>query len=217
MKLLASESYNVAWFKLADFVVRGEKERALSVHRLLMHSVPDEAVRYQLEADILLAFEDEASVDFYHLAANLYKKNGKMRHAAAVYEHVSLFVEDEKVLEALFEIYLVLPDNNSALSIFAKLAKICLERNNFALISNLFHRYLMECDESLQKKLSMRFVTSLLEYDEDHKQINSYLYQTIDLLLHDKNEEHLLNFLSDLEDLNPVVNLKAQNYIGKEF
>lgn len=100
MRLLRSDSYNVAWFKLADFVSRGEKERALSVHKLLMHSVQDEAVPYQLEGDILLAFDDDAALDRYHVAANIYKKASKMKQAASVYEHVTFFKQDEKILEA---------------------------------------------------------------------------------------------------------------------
>jgi len=217
MRLLASESYNVAWFKLADFVARGEKERALSVHRLLMHSVQDEAVPYQLEGDILLAFDDEAALDKYHIAANLYKKSGKMKQAASVYEHVCLFKEDEKILEALLDLYMMLKEDKGLLNTFSRLSKVCLEHNNFGLISNLFHRYLLESDAQLHAQLSIRFVRSLLVYDEKNAQLASYVYQTIEMLQQTDLQEELSNFLSQLEELDEKTYHKAQQYIENNF
>lgn len=213
MRLLASESYNVAWFKLADFVARGEKERALSVHKLLMHSVQDEAIPYQLEGDILLAFDDESALDRYHVAANLYKKSGKMKQAASVYEHVCLFKQDERILEALFDLYIAQHDEVGALHTFSRLAKVCLKGDNFGFISNLFHRYLLECDEKLQGQLSIRFVSALLLYDENNKQLCAHIYQTIDILKQTGKEEELFTFLSQLEDLDSDAYQKAQQYI----
>src|SRR3989338_9191037 len=108
MRMLGGERSSIAWFKLADFVARGEKERALSVQRLLMHSVVQEtALMYQLEGDILFAFNDDAALDRYHIAANLYKKSGKIKEAVSVYEHAALFKEDEKIFEALLDIYIL--------------------------------------------------------------------------------------------------------------
>lgn len=212
MRLLASESYNVAWFKLADFIARGEKERALSVLKLLMHSVQDEAIPYQLEGDILLAFDDELALDRYHVAANLYKKSGKMKQAASVYEHVCLFKEDERILEALFGLYLSLHDEVEALNTFSRIAKFCLKNDNFGFISNLFHRYLLECDENMQGQLSIRFVSALLLYDENNKQLCAHVYQTIDILKQASKDEELFTFLSQLEELDYDMYQKAQQY-----
>lgn len=212
MRLLASESYNVAWFKLADFVARGEKERALSVHRLLMHSVQDEAITYQLEGDILLAFDDDMALDRYHVAANLYKKAGKMKQAVSVYEHVCLFKEDERILEALFSLYILFHDEIAALNTFSRLARLCLRQDNFGFISNLFHRYLLECDENMQGQLSIRFVSALLLYDENNRQLCAHVYQTIDILRQVDKEEELFTFLSQLEELDYDTYQKAQQY-----
>ena len=99
MKTFASESYTIAWFKIADFVSRGEKERALHMYPLLMHSISEPAISYQLEGDILLAFDDMAALECYRKAVELYKKSGKLRQAIGVYEHASLFVQDEKILK----------------------------------------------------------------------------------------------------------------------
>lgn len=108
MKQFPSEKYNIAWFKLSECVARGEKERALGVYKLLVHSIDDRAFAHQLEGDLLLAFEDEGATSKYVQAAHLYKKNQRFVEAAAVYEHLLVLepdVEDHVVgLVSLYEI-----------------------------------------------------------------------------------------------------------------
>jgi predicted Zn-dependent protease len=73
MKQMQSDKYTIAWFKIAECVSRGEKERALGVYRLLSHSFNDNAVASQLEADINLAFnEQDQAVVLYRQAIDLY-------------------------------------------------------------------------------------------------------------------------------------------------
>lgn len=217
MRLQACESYTVAWFKLADFVARGEKERALTVLKLLMHSISiqEEAVPYQLEGDVLLAFDDDAALDRYHIAANLYKKSGKIKQAASVYEHVSLFKQDERILEALCDVYFLLKNKIGMLDAFARLSKVCLQNNKFNLISHLYYRYLLESHESLQGLLGICFVKALILYDETNKQIKTFLQQTIDILEEQNDQEELLVFLSQLEGLDKLLYVQALEYIEK--
>ncbi len=88
MTQLPSDKFNVAWFKLAEFVTRKEKERALHIYRLLVHSLPDEAFAQQLEGDLLWSFNDAKAVECYIKAAALYEKRADFIQAAAVYEHI---------------------------------------------------------------------------------------------------------------------------------
>ena len=234
MRVLASESYNVAWFKLADFVARGEKERALSIHRLLMHSVQDVAIAYQLEGDILLAFDDDAALDRYHVAANLYKKAGKIKQAISVYEHVSLFKEDENIFEALLDIYIFMEHTSGILETFSRLAKVCLKKNNMTLLVQLFQRYLLESSKLMQARLGARLVRALLLYDEKNIQVTAYTYQTLDLFQESlslspqdlalqgfalQGTEHmdLQKFLSDLKALDILEYTKAAKYLETNF
>lgn len=212
MRLLSSESYNVAWFKLADFIARGEKERALTVHKLLMHSIQDEALPYQLEGDILLAFDDDAAIDRYHIAANLYKKAGKIKQAASLYEHVALFKEDMRILEALFDVYHLLKNDTGMLDTFSRLVKVGSQQNNLNLVFNLFHRYLLECHSKLHGLLGVRLVRALIVYDDKNKQLEAYMQQTIDLLKQHNEMEDVRLFLSQLEGLDKVLYHKAQKY-----
>ena len=72
MKTVSPEKQNVAWFKLAECVGRGEKERALSLFRLLTYSIEDRAFTKKLEADILVFFEESGALIPYLQAAHLF-------------------------------------------------------------------------------------------------------------------------------------------------
>lgn len=106
MKQVPSDKYNIAWFRLAEYVARGEKERALGVYRLLSHSLDDSAFARQLEGDILLSFGDAQALVCYQDAALLYKNAGLLRKAAAVYEHLhELNQSNPEYISALLELY----------------------------------------------------------------------------------------------------------------
>jgi tetratricopeptide (TPR) repeat protein len=80
---------SVAWFKLADLISRGEREKALSVFRLLSHSLADKAYVLQVEGDMLWFMEDEsACCEKYKQAAFLYQKEKRWVDAIAIHEHI---------------------------------------------------------------------------------------------------------------------------------
>lgn len=97
MKLNSSEKSSIAWFKLSEFVMRGEKERALTIYRLLMHSIGDEAVAAQLKGDILSYFSDTDAVHAYCQSAELHNKNNNIFHALESYrEALTLLLDTYK-------------------------------------------------------------------------------------------------------------------------
>jgi len=113
MKQVPPDKYTIAWFKLAEFVARGEKERALGIYRLLCYSFDDKAFAHQLEGDILWAFNDSQASDKYFQAAQLYKQDNRHLHAAGVYEHlVTLHGDSIEYLQSLVELYTLLNDKN---------------------------------------------------------------------------------------------------------
>ena len=107
MKQVPSGKYTIAWFKLAECVSRGEKERALGVYRLLSHSLDDSALICQLEGDIFLSFNDKKqAVTNYYQAAQLYKKDNRILESAAVYEHLlTIQPEDKKYRTVIIHLY----------------------------------------------------------------------------------------------------------------
>lgn len=86
MKQELEQKYTIAWFKLAEFVARGEKERALGLYRLLAHSLNDQALAYQLEGDLLASFKDSNAYQSYQSAAKLYQERMLFAEAIALYE-----------------------------------------------------------------------------------------------------------------------------------
>ena len=89
MKQVAPDKYTIAWFKLAECVSRGERERALGVYRLLAHSIGNPAFESQLEGDLYLSFQDtHTALAKYHEAVKLYRQSGRILEAAAVFEHI---------------------------------------------------------------------------------------------------------------------------------
>jgi hypothetical protein len=99
MKQTQFDKHTIAWFKIAECVSRGEKERALGVYRLLSHSFNDGAVARQLEADIYWSFdEQDQAITLYHHAMELYQKSHRFLEAVAVGEHLVVMCPADSVL-----------------------------------------------------------------------------------------------------------------------
>lgn len=97
---------SIAWFKLADLIARKEREKALSVYRLLSHSLQDRAYALQLEGDVLWSLDDHGALERYKQAAYLYQRDKRWVEAIAIYEHL-LTIEsgDNEVLATLIPCY----------------------------------------------------------------------------------------------------------------
>lgn len=81
-------SVSVAWYKLADLIARGEREKALNVYKLLAYSLPDKAYALQLEGDILWFLRDHRAYEKYYQAALIYKEEQRWAHMVALGEHL---------------------------------------------------------------------------------------------------------------------------------
>jgi tetratricopeptide (TPR) repeat protein len=100
---------SLAWFKLADLIARGEREKALSVFRLLAHSLSDRAYVLQLEGDILWYLDDKSAVERYKQAAFLYQKEKRWVDAIAIYEHLlTQSPESYEILATLLVFYAII-------------------------------------------------------------------------------------------------------------
>jgi len=131
MKHEMAEKASIAWFKLAECIERGEKERAFNLHRLLMHSHGDEPYRKKLEADLLLFFDKNSSLDYYFQAAALYRSAGQHNEVVFLYEHVV------KIFPDVVELYMPLVEFCQANGWFKKalryveeLLKLCEKAPN---------------------------------------------------------------------------------------
>jgi tetratricopeptide (TPR) repeat protein len=215
MKLLSSGSHNIAWFKLAEFVSRGEKERALSVYKLLMHSIADQAFAHQLEGDILLAFDDKTAVHRYHHAANIYKQQKSYQKAIAVYEHVASSQQDIDNLQALIDVYEHIQDYGGMIHSFARFANLAVQTKNIGLLINRLHSYAATSSIFIQAELYGCTCFALIEYDRSNFSIKAYLQQTIELYVKVDNLHAFDKFMVKLKVLDEHFYSIAQEFLLK--
>lgn len=172
MKQTQFDKHTIAWFKIADCVSRGEKERALGVYRLLSHSFNDNAVARQLEADIYLSFgENSQAITLYQQAMEGYIKSQRFLEAAAVGEHLVVLQPSETSLHRkLIQLYL-------ALGMVAK------AQTNVQALVDFFGRKMQWLEQILDesifvdnKKYVQEFVAVLQQYsDELYQHAMTYL------------------------------------------
>ncbi len=141
MKQLPAEKCNVAWFKLAEFVSRGEKERALNLYRLLVHSFENKAFAYQLEGDLLWSFADEQAIEKYTNAAQIYAFEQRLTEAALLYEQVLSIKSIRSIRLLLIELYLQLKNNIQLLKHLDVIINDSLLKQSYDDIEPLLDKY----------------------------------------------------------------------------
>lgn len=106
MEPVSREKFQVAWFKLAEFIDRGERERAFTIHKLLMHTVDAQAYAHHLEGDLLFFFNDPNALACYEKAAQIYHRDGNLSQAAAMYEYlIRIKIDEPLFLDQLISLY----------------------------------------------------------------------------------------------------------------
>ncbi|HBL98792.1 TPA: hypothetical protein DDZ86_04075 [Candidatus Dependentiae bacterium] len=132
MKQVSPENMSLAWFKLAEFVTRGEKERALGLYRLLAHSIQDEAVVAQLEGDLFSAFNDERALDSFRKAGRAYLQQGKVMQAILTYEYLcELADRADDVLMILVDLYKKREDEKKVLGTVQRILLSLIAQERF--------------------------------------------------------------------------------------
>lgn len=110
--------YSVAWFKLAEFVSKREKEKALALHKLLAYSLQDTALSLQLKGDILTAFSDESAIEYYIKAADYYEKFGEVEQSIYLYQNIfNNIVANSDIAKKILDLYIVLGDKTKAANV----------------------------------------------------------------------------------------------------
>lgn len=153
MKHEQKQLYSIAWFKIAEFVARGEKERALGVHKLLSHSITDSTLATQLEGDIFLACNDiERACQRYQQAMTLYKSEGRTRQAIAMQEqYLFLQPDDWFVRHALIKEYIELSQPNKVFYHFEQAFLYSLQSEQYhqrftSIKTSFFNYYTVQSD-----------------------------------------------------------------------
>ncbi len=204
MRQVPADKYNIAWFKLAEFVARGEKERALGIYRLLLHSFNDRAFSYQLEGDLLWSFSDEQAIDKYMLAAQLYFKEGRLNEAIAIYELlVSLRPNHEQYIHQLIELYQTIKNTQRLVATTENLCDLMLERSDWATT----HQFIMRCEKITSREqcvpLYQKYALALVKDPKSPQQeVKKAIQAFMDRAIEDTQTAVLQQFLTTVEMIN---------------
>lgn len=213
MKQMPSEKYNIAWFKLAEFVARGEKERALALYRLLVHAFEDKALAFQLEGDLLLSFNDTIASERYAIAAQLYYKEERLIEAAAVYEHlITLEPENAEYFLLIIQCYKTLSYTSRFIKHFIALSSLYLKQRKIENIMMLVKQYEGVCQEDEKHKIYQELIYLLGFTVAAHELVEHMLLQVIDYLaMQESKELHI--FLTNLENTQNPFFKKAKELL----
>lgn len=214
MAHLPAEKSNIAWFKLAEFVTRREKERAMGIYRLLVHSLSDEAFAAQLEGDLLLSFRDEKALECYVKSALLYERYGRAAQAAAVYEQLMVLQphNGDYALKALMLYHQLGSD--------IKMLKVGKEAITAYVRQGLYEEALALCG-SLQASVVTRaqlyqdLAYQVLSAKNDCVVWFEVITRTIDFLVQADDQALLTRFLTMISSLHEEAYQCAQEHLHK--
>lgn len=217
MKAELGERQNIAWFKLAEFVTRGEKERALGLFRLLTHSLADRAFIKKLEAEILASFDDEQAYSEYIQAAHLYRTNGQSVEAVSIYETLVIFQPDRsEYWEKIISLFNELGHKEKTTQYQKQLCSLFLSQERVDKAIAVFEK--MDGLDDVERLFFLQAIVLNAVKNRYPQQvvITSYLQKVLEGLLRFAGEVELNRFLTSLEALNAVWYKDAVAYL-KEF
>jgi hypothetical protein len=215
MRYASNDKYTIAWFKLAECVAKGEKEKAFGVYRLLKHSLDDEAYAYQLEGDLLGAFQDERATEKYAYAAQLYYQNNRFKEAADLYEELFLFMpENEFYVSKLIDVYRHNKSNQFFTNKLFKVVDILKEKQVYHSLILIFEQ-LQETDYCAQLiPVYVDIVVQVIKRKENNASMIAQLIECImQELVVQESYTHMRFFLSRLEQTDEYWYKKACAYI----
>ncbi len=218
MRQFPSDKYNVAWFKLAECVARGEKERALGVYRLLSHSFSDPALAHQLKGDILWLFEDDNAINTYREAALLYTQNERFLQAAGVYEHLhTLHPKDHTFLEDLIDLYTTLHMSKKVERYSRQLFDVQMNVGELEQAVHALTRLDTVCKVYSTVNEHKKLLFALLKKGEvSQKKLMSHAKNVIEGLFHTNNNAELKQFLSQVQAVDNECYIAACAYMESD-
>lgn len=86
-----TDQYSLAWEKFLELVIFAQKDEALGMAKLLGHVMNDKILALQLQADLLLFFNDtQKAKEIYMKVMSLYAQNSFGKKSDAIQEHVKI-------------------------------------------------------------------------------------------------------------------------------
>ena len=155
MREVIKQNHSVAWFSLSQFISRGEKEKALSIYKLLSRSINDKALILQLEGDILNSFTDEEALDKYIQSGKIYISEDRISEAINIYEKIICLTEQPIYLDKLLDLYIQNHNHNKMDSLLNAKLNHMLKKDGQEL-----HKFLSKLD-ALDEKYHKKAISIL--------------------------------------------------------
>ena len=204
MNQTPSQSHQVAWFKLSEFIKRREKERALAIYRLLMHTIDQPAFAKQVEGDLLMAFNDPGAVTSYLEAAQLYRKELKMSQATAIYEHLVIqYPENQLFLSSLIEHYLELNYPTRIVMTLGHIIEHLIQVHQESAALDAIKQVIIILKPTDQLALYTTTLTHLLNICPEQETVIKNIIKKIVILTSDNIDERE-RFIKELTIINPA-------------
>lgn len=212
-----SVTSNVAWFKLAEFIRRGEKERAFALYRLLTHSLSDQPFLKKLEADIWLAFDEQEGQERYNNAAHCYLQEGRHNEALMIFEYLAnRYSKNKTYLEKVIQGCEQLGWHYKRTIFEKKLFEILLEKGAIGKAYELFQTLQSSLkDAELFSFHRIFFVAALKNHHAEQEHMKVSLHKALEGLLRTGAQQEMQQFLATLESLNSVWHKDAVAYLRK--
>lgn len=216
MRYIPTDKYTVAWFKLAECVAKGEKEKAFGVYRLLMHSLEDKAYAHQLEGDLLGAFHDERALEKYEHAAQLYVANHRWKEAIALYEElVVMNLDNTRAVRCLLELYNKHQKPEQYAAKIIRLAQLFFAKRRFLHIGQLIDTLPCCIISDEATRVSIELCEQMVRKEEVESRVIEKMIQKTTLYAAAQKNTHLLEqFLSTLKQINSIWYQYAMDYIA---
>jgi tetratricopeptide (TPR) repeat protein len=218
MKQWYSEKYSIAWFKLAECVSRGEREKAFGVFRLLSHSLNDTAFAIKLEGDIFWAFKDNPNaIAKYKQAALMYLNQKKYREASSMYEQI-VMLDAHEVLAAtkLIELYGLLGNQSKLKQSAGTVLEYCIKNNQSELASTMLQQLHLHLSVQEVGQLCVPVVLNLINERRSDALIIPWLYKVLDGFAKSNDAHALQSFLSMLNATSSGYYQDAQLYLSRQ-
>jgi tetratricopeptide (TPR) repeat protein len=201
VRQVSLDKYSIAWFKLAECVARGEKERALGVYRLLSHSFEDQAFAVQLGADLLWAFDDEQAIIEYDNAAQLYQKDNKLVEAVAIYEHlIMLEPKKELYIQKCIDLYVRIGNKEPIVRHIKCLLFLQIENGLFDSAQETIAQLADMVHEEYMVEMYQKMFFALMQHKHEDKKLRTYyLYKVLDYFIKTADTKKMSRFLSDVQ------------------
>lgn len=216
MRYVPNDKYTIAWFKLAECVAKGEKEKAFGVYRLLKHSLEDQAYAHQLEGDLFGAFGDQKAVETYAYAAQLYQHNHRYKEAIALYEElIFLAPGDDRYLTRTIDLYKTHKSPDVFVAKLRKIAQLLAQKQMQSRILYIADALQNNIEAVVIIELYTQGIIGLIQNQPNlHECIENALKKAIQFILNNKYEDYIQTILTALHDVSEPWHEKAKEYIA---